>query len=202
MAVERVIATIANEEKQLHNESGNRYKGGVNAPKDSGDYSVKIYAYDNAGNIAIASPESNPELLVEVFKWHTPKTNWTEKDRFNFIDYNRIKNNLAYLQEYAALIFKSFNIEDMGADIESYTVEWDVDIFNLFETNLAKIDKNLFSKEYGAPQTFFENGVFIQWNELNRIESATLSIKKDLDNYKAGLRRLSFRLGSFKGVST
>lgn len=201
MVVERVIATIADNEEQLKNDGDDKYEGKLIAPKLSGNYGVSVYAYDDAGNVSIATSITNPELSIEVSKWHTPKTNWSVKDRFNFIDYNRIKNNLAYLQEYATLIFKSFNIKDMGEDIESHTFEWDVDIFNLFETNLAEIDKNLFLKDYGTPQTFYENGVFIQWNELNRIESAILSIKKDLDDYKAGLRRLSFRLGSFKEVS-
>lgn len=201
MAVERVIAAIADNESQLNSENSDRYKGKIIVPKLSGDYSVKIYAYDDAGNVSIATSATNPELSIEVLKWHTPKTNWTAKDRFNFTDYNRIKNNLTYLQEYAANIIKSFAIKDMGDDIESYTVQWDVDIFNLFETNLAEIDKKLFAREYGAPQTFYENGVFIQWNELNRLENAILGIKMDLDNYKAGLRRLSFRLGNFKGVS-
>ena len=31
--------------------------------------------------------------------WTEPKTNWTENDFFNIKDYNRIKNNIAYLTE-------------------------------------------------------------------------------------------------------
>ena len=31
--------------------------------------------------------------------WINPKTDWTKNDRFNYSDYNRIKNNLNYLHE-------------------------------------------------------------------------------------------------------
>lgn len=30
--------------------------------------------------------------------WIEPKTDWTSQDTFNFSDYNRIKNNIAYLE--------------------------------------------------------------------------------------------------------
>ncbi len=49
------------------------------------------------------------------------KTNWTINDRFNYVDYNRIKNNLTYLYELAQEVYKQFSIVDMGADIEDYT---------------------------------------------------------------------------------
>ena len=82
--------------------------------------------------------------------WITPKTNWISTDRFNIADYNRIKNNLEYLHEYA--------------------------------------------------QRFYDNGPFIQFGELNRIESAVLKIYELLGRQEAGLSKLSFRLGNAKGV--
>ena len=51
--------------------------------------------------------------------WQTPKTNWYgsvdanghyEGDRFNAVDFNRIKNNLEYLREMAIKMYKEFSI--------------------------------------------------------------------------------------------
>ena len=33
--------------------------------------------------------------------WSTPKTNWKLYSKFNIEDFNRIKNNIAYLHEIA-----------------------------------------------------------------------------------------------------
>lgn len=194
MAITKVTAELANDITQLQNTSGNDYSGSITAPKQSGDYDVEVQAHDDAGNITTAVQE------LEVTKWKTPKVNWKPTDRFNIEDYNRIKNNLEYLHEIAVRLYKQFSIQDMGADLETYTPYWDVDIFNLFEKNLETINKNSYIQNFGSTQTFYPNGVFIQWDELNRIENATLGIKSILDNQAAGLRRLPFRFGAFKEV--
>lgn len=133
-------------------------------------------------------------------EWENPKTNWKSTDRFNWWDYNRIKNNLKCLHERAGLLVKPFDIEDMGADIMEYTAYWPVDAFNKFERNLEKIDKNTYITDYGEKQTFYENGVFIKWDELNRIENAILSINSMMDRQEAAMRSIPFKLGRFKGV--
>ena len=92
------------------------------------------------------------------------------------MDYNRIKNNLTYLYELAQEVYKQFSIVDMGADIEDYTGWFTAASFNNFESNLDTINKNIFTKDYGVSQRFFDNGQFIKWDELNRIESATLQM--------------------------
>lgn len=200
MAVIKVMATLEEETKEMSSLKDNIYEADLDAPAISGDYSVEIHAYDNAGNIGIANAKTNPDLRIEVTKWHTPKTNWTVNDRFNFKDYNRIKNNLTYLHEEAYQLWKPFYIEDMGDDIFDYVTAWKVRYFNAWEKNLEAINNTILTKDYGFSQTFYENGAFIQWNELNRIESAILSMRDILDRQKAGLRKLSFRLGDFKGV--
>lgn len=196
MAVTKVTASLEDETKALNKVNDDTYSGNMTAPLDSGIYPVSLSAYDDAGNVAVATAYANVSL------WHSPKTDWKSTDRFNFEDYNRIKNNLVYLHEFAVSMWKSFNISDMGEDIREYTVVWDVDIFNLFESNLDVINKNIFTQDFGVSQRFFENGSFIKWNELNRIESAILSMNDLLERQKAGLRRLGFRLGSLKGVRT
>lgn len=200
MAVTKVTAKITSDEKEMQSLPNERYEANLTAPVISGDYGIEIQAYDDAGNVGIANAGTNPDLTVEVTKWHTPKTNWTINDRFNYVDYNRIKNNLAYLHEEAVKLWKPFDIEDMGADIFDNVTTWKARYFNAWEKNLEAINNEILTQNYGFSQTFYENGVFIQWYELNRIESAILSMRDILDRQKASLRKLSFRLGAFKEV--
>lgn len=133
--------------------------------------------------------------------WQTPKTDWTVDDRINFKDYNRIRNNILYLHEKAYEMFGSFEIEDMGQEIESYKEDWKVQYFNAFETNVDTINKNMMSMDYGYKQTFYQNGIFIGFAELNRIEGAILGMKRTIDGIIAGRRRLPFRCGAPKGLA-
>lgn len=133
-------------------------------------------------------------------EWQEPKLNWVQGDRFNLDDYNRIKNNLQWLYEKAVILYKAFSIANMGPDMTEYTAYWDADKFNTFEQNLETINANIYTKDYGESQRFFANAPFIKWDELNRIESASLNMKKILDNLEAGLPRLAFRLGANKEV--
>lgn len=132
--------------------------------------------------------------------WIEPKTDWTSQDTFNFSDYNRIKNNIAYLRERAVKLVKPFEIHDMGNDMTSYAELFDASKFNTIEQNLETINNNAYLKDYGTKQTFYDNGVFIAYAELNRIESATLDIYNMLGRQEIGLRRLAFRLGAGREV--
>lgn len=194
MAVEKVTASIAETETELQNTEESAYAGSLEAPSEGGDYSLEVAAYDDAGNVTVLSSD------VEVSIWHTPKTDWKSTDRFNFVDYNRIKNNLQWLYEKVTELYKPFEIENMGEDITDYSSYWQVKYFNAWEQNLDIINSNMFTKDYGTAQRFFENGPFIQWTELNRIESAILNMRDILDRQEKGIKRLSFRLGTFKGV--
>lgn len=192
--IEKVTATVAEETTDLK-ESNSVYTGELTAPMDSGSYPVTVSAYDDSGNVTV-----NNSTIAEVTLWHTPKTNWKATDRFNYVDYNRIKNNLAYLHELAQEVYKQFQIADMGEDITNYTGWFTAAAFNNFENNLETINKNIFTQDYGVSQRFFDNGAFIQWQELNRIESATLQMNDLLERQKATLRKLPFRLGAFREV--
>lgn len=143
--------------------------------------------------------EKGGYVMAITVEWIEPKTDWSTGDRFNIDDYNRIKNNLTYLHEYANELYMPFDTEDMGEDA-TYPIFWDVDKFNAFERNLDEINKQIYTQDFGVSQTFYPNGVFIQANELNRIENAMLSMKDILDRQKAGVRRLPFRLGQYKSI--
>lgn len=199
MAVTRVTASLSDETKELQG-NNDVYSGDVRAPDNHGDYGVTLGIYDDAGNVSVVNNSDIPALSVEVTLWRTPKTDWQSADRFNIEDYNRIKNNLVYLHEKAVSLWKPFEIEDAGEDIKSYTAYWQAEKFNIFERNLDKINSNIFTQNYGFAQQFYENGPFIRWDELNRIESAILSMNEILERQKLGLRRIPFRLGAFKEV--
>lgn len=131
-----------------------------------------------------------------------PKTNWISTDRMNLEDYNRIKNNISYLKEKANEINKKFEIQDMGADIIDYLELWDYEKFNLFEDNTEKINQSIFTQDIGIKKTFYPNGMFIKYDELNRLERACEKIKDILERQSCGLRKIPFRLGKFKEVRT
>lgn len=134
--------------------------------------------------------------------WKTPKTNWSKSDKFNIEDFNRIKNNIVYLRDKSIELTRYFEIEDMGSDMYDYTSYWDVEVFNKIERNLQKINQSDYQEDYGTMQTFYPNGAFIKYDELNRIESATLNIKEMLERHKQSLRKIPFKLGRYKEVRT
>lgn len=202
MAVETVEASLAGIGQKLTEDAASLYSGELAVPKMSGNYGLEIAAYDDAGNVTVANSSNTVGMMVRVSKWHMPKVNWTAADRFKIEDYNRIKNNLIYLNERASELWKPFKIENMGADIEECTAYWPVEVFNMWERNLETVNRIILTQDYGFSQQFFENGPFIQYGELNRIELAILSMKDILDRQETGLKRLTFRLGAFKEAKT
>lgn len=133
--------------------------------------------------------------------WREPKTNWTETDAFNLKDYKRIRNNLLFLHNRISGISGEFAIEDMGNDPSDPKYIWKVRYFNAIEENLETINEHsLIVKKYGYKQTFYNNGAFIGFSELNRIENAILQINRIIKGWESGLQRLPFRLGAPKGI--
>lgn len=132
--------------------------------------------------------------------WVTPKTDWVATDRFNIEDFNRIKNNILFLQSWAREVFSYVPLDNMGEDIDSYTAYWNVDYFNAFENNIDALNEGIRQLDYGIKMTFAENGYFINFTELNRIESATADMKRLCDEQYKLLMRLPFRLGTYKAI--
>ena len=130
--------------------------------------------------------------------WSTPKTNWKLYSKFNIEDFNRIKNNIAYLHEIAVDTLGGFDIEDMGSDMDNYASYWNVDHFNAIEHNLLSIANKVSTKDYGPYQTFYANGIFIGYQELNRIEKACAELKTMIEDQANMVRRIPFKLGRYK----
>lgn len=128
--------------------------------------------------------------------WSTPKTDWKATDAFNIDDFNRIKNNLKYLHDESEIIYGEYAITDMGADISSYAGFWDVSKFNIIEQNLITINEHMNGQNIGQALTFYENGVFITFSELNRIEGVSMNLKAIIDGWREAMATLPFRMGA------
>ena len=107
--------------------------------------------------------------------WTTPKTTWIATDRFNISDFNRIKNNLIYFLQDDAYVKYSGTVVPI-ADMTSYADVFNVDDFNTMETWLEML-ATAYNQDFGTRKTFYVNSPFINFTELNRIESASVTLK-------------------------
>lgn len=140
--------------------------------------------------------------------WVTPKTNWngrTEEDgtyvgdRFNAVDFNRIKNNLEHLRELAVKLYEEFTIHSLGAD-RTPSDYFYADEINQLEENLNTVNINTVNMSYGTAPVYVDNGNTMDFAELNRIESAILDIYNRLNNVLEGRRMFTWNFG-MKGGS-
>ena len=137
--------------------------------------------------------------------WRTLKTDWKAQrdatgafigDYVNIEDYNRIKNNLIYLRDLVEDFFGNLETFTVGADKTSHAEYYYADEWNLIEDGLQKIQDRINLWDFGEKQTFFDNGQFIAYAELNRIESAELKLYEVINNSAVNRQRLAFRLGT------
>ena len=161
--------------------------------------------------------------------WTEPKTNWTvgtstsiyDGDKFTYIDFNRIKNNVFYLYELAIELYpinaqiaeyvsNSQAYRQGGGDETKYhyfylydgdadrTISDFVyaDEINYFEERLHFLNATMgeIAPQPVTPPYYNDNGVFINADELNRIESLTLALQPVLYHMFINRRRLAFTL--------
>lgn len=126
--------------------------------------------------------------------WIEPKTNWTSKDWFNIEDYNRIKNNIDEIHNQSLKLYPDFSYEEMGED-KTYEDYYYADEINKMENNLEFICKGTFPFVIGEKQQYYDNQPFIDFNGLNRIESACKVIYRNLMGQQIGIQRLELTLG-------
>lgn len=131
--------------------------------------------------------------------WEEPKINWKSEDFFNASDFNRIKNNLAYLREVAIQLYKAFDILSVGAD-KTYRDYFYADEINLLESNLNTINQSTVKASYGEAPIYYGNGNTMTHEELNRLENAILDLYDKLTNQFNGRRNLTFHFGMRGGL--
>lgn len=132
--------------------------------------------------------------------WQEPKTDWTADDYVNISDYNRIKNNIAYLRELALKVYVDFPWTDMGVDKTSYAQYPYADEFNALENNLESLRQNTFLFDDSEPKQWYENQRTPNYEDFNRIEKACLSFYDGFTKQKEMKRKIPFRLGNFREI--
>lgn len=140
--------------------------------------------------------------------WITPKTDWYGEtdsngiytgDRFNAVDFNRIKNNLQYLRDFSISMYDEYEINDLGADRNAGAYFFADEIMDL-EENLETIVSNTNNKSYGTPPMYVANGIIMDYVELNRLESAILDLYLKLQNQSEGRRCFTWNFGRRGGI--
>lgn len=140
--------------------------------------------------------------------WQTPKTNWYgavdangvySGDRFNAVDFNRIKNNLQYVRDLAITLYKEFDIVSLGSDRTEKDYFY-ADEINQLEANLNTINTNTLKLSYGTAPTYVENGNTMDFAELNRLEGAILDLYDKLTNQSEGRRMFQWNFGIKEGL--
>lgn len=106
--------------------------------------------------------------------WTSPKTDWTISTVFAYSDYNRIKNNLLYLNDMLNTAYPDLAVDlDFGDDLD-YESIYSYGIFNAFEEALVSFERIGTSYNIGSSKTYKGNDNFIDYAELNRIEKCCL----------------------------
>lgn len=139
--------------------------------------------------------------------WSTPKTDWNGEtvdgvyigDRFNAVDFNRIKNNLEYLRELAIKMYEEFSIQSLGSDRTPKDFFY-ADEINTLEDNLKTINNNSLQRSYGNVPVYVDNGNTMDFKELNRLESAILDLYEKLTNEYEGRRMFTWNFGMKGGL--
>lgn len=140
--------------------------------------------------------------------WETPKTDWHGSsdsegvytgDRFNAVDFNRIKNNLDYLRELAIKLYDEFSIFSLGSDRTPADYFY-ADEINRLEENLTTINNKTLRRSYGTAPTYVDNGRTMDFTELNRLESAMLDLYDRLTNQSEGRRMFQWNFGIKEGL--
>lgn len=139
--------------------------------------------------------------------WSTPKTDWNGEtvdgvyigDRFNAVDFNRIKNNLEYLRELAIKMYEEFSIQSLGSDRTPKDFFY-ADEINAMEDNLKTINNNSLKRSYGNVPVYVDNGNTMDFKELNRLESAILDLYEKLTNEYEGRRMFTWNFGMKGGL--
>ena len=135
--------------------------------------------------------------------WETPKTDWNGYtdangnyvgDRFNAVDFNRIKNNIEHLRGMAARLYKEFPIVSLGEDRTPADYFY-ADEINQLEENFKLINDNTQKRAYGSAPKYVENGYTMTFTELNRLEGAMLDLHSRLTHQAENRRTLVLNFG-------
>lgn len=120
--------------------------------------------------------------------WIKPKTNWVATDKIDSHDYNRIAGNLQYMADKMRLIIQQYQLQNY--DSLPYADKW-----NIAENNLELINELSYDFAIGQKKQFRTGSNYIDYKELNRLESATLRIHNIFMNQEELARHFAFTCG-------
>lgn len=191
MAEVKVIATLNDTDYEL-TEENNVYSEEIVAPNQSTEISVMAIAESGEYSVRTAN------LYVNM-DWLPPKTDWTAQDYVNTVDYNRIIGNIAYLKAYLDSLFLGLTNVSLGEEKAEKSLIYAREI-NAIEVALETLNLETYKFDIGETKEYMANRRTLDFNELNRIESAILLLYQTMVIHKENLPRLAFTLGSQKGI--
>ena len=107
--------------------------------------------------------------------WITPKTNWVATDPLTHTDFNRIKNNLVYLNDIYNNVFEPYTM-DLGADMVLDQMFANASVWNAFEDCIESFKtRSGIIHNYGPRSYYRDNGHLPNYNQLNRLEKLILA---------------------------
>lgn len=136
-------------------------------------------------------------------EWIEPKTDWDITDYFNIDDYGRIVNNIAYLKEYAKTILLNLENVEFSENIvndKTYSSMIYASEINAIEDKLEELNLKTYALNIGEKKTYYPNEKTMNYDDLNRIETACLNIFKTISSHINEIQRLPFTLGGQKGI--
>lgn len=114
------------------------------------------------------------------YSWITPVTSWTSGSYYNFSDFNRVENNIAYLQEY--LVSLGYAVPAVTVITARTNTSYDqVSSINRIESNLNTIRNNFYTPTAWSPtitwtaQTKFTDTIANRW-ENSALQLYTMAI--------------------------
>lgn len=126
-------------------------------------------------------------------EWLRPKIEWQSTDYFNASDYNRIVNNVLYIEDMAKETIGLLDFYEMTEEKHNLDMLYAREM-NLIEQNVEKIDAI-----YGLDKKqvrFTDNGAFLTYSELNRLEALIYLLYVTMKSQTSFAKHLTFKLGT------
>ena len=134
-------------------------------------------------------------------EWITPKTNWTKDDYVTYVDYNRIRNNLLYINDMINSDFPEEAITLNLGNAKDYSSKYLPSEFNKFEDAIESFSRIGKDMSVGERGNFTGNTPFILYSQLNRIEQCCYRYKNyntPLDSIKINEATQVFNIYTYK----
>lgn len=139
------------------------------------------------------------------YTWITPKTDWDVTSHFTYTDYNRIRNNLLFLNDMLNSLYPDVAEElDLGNPKSGYTNDYYASEFNAFEDALDSFKRIGQDMSIGERGYYFGNDSFISADGLNRLEKCCVrwfNMKPAIESVSLSPASFEFEVGQTKRLT-